>query len=574
MKGITIDYYKPKPILLNNLEEKYVMTDDDKEYNYNPFKVNSIQNYQPIYKLFFDFNTSNYNKISLKNRYHFYDLENVIDVNTGELINKNVFIKYSPLLDPIHYIIGKYDTNDIKIKTLPKISSTNEECHKKLVDKNNASYIDGFFSFLSAQLLHSHNFFHAVDFFGSYLAVQQMFKMNIFDDYEYICDSTFYLENKNKLFYVSKNEPAHFRTSNSRANKQKLNISNTNNGELLDLGIEEIEVSSIKVNEINNSNKDFEEVYSNNNEKSSSDTSSSFSDDDDNDTNENNNDENNEDDDDTNDEDDETVYEDCSDEEGNEDDSDEEEPIFAYIKDFPVQMICQEKCEGTLDELFEKELLDEEQGASALFQVIMILITYQKAFHFTHNDLHTNNIMYSYTDKKYLYYKYNGLYYKVPTYGKVFKIIDFGRSIYTFKGELFCSDSFAKDGDGSTQYNFEPYYNSKKPIINPNYSFDLCRLGCSIYDLIIDNENPNKLDDLQKTIVEWCKDDENKSILYKKNGEERYPGFKLYKMIARNVHNHTPEKQLNRKIFNQFLFKPENLKKNLVMNIDKIPVYV
>jgi hypothetical protein len=162
----------------------------------------------------------------------------------------------------------------------------------------------------------------------------------------------------------------------------------------------------------------------------------------------------------------------------------------------------------------------------------------------------------------------------VPTFGRIFKIIDFGRSIYKYNKLSFCSDSFKKDEDAHTQYNFEPYYNSKKPIINPNYSFDLCRLGCSIYDLIIENENPNKLDDLQKTIVEWCKDDENKSILYKKNGEERYPGFKLYKMIARNVHNHTPEKQLNRKIFKQFLFKPENLKKNLVMNIDKIPVYV
>ena len=36
-------------------------------------------------------------------------------------------------------------------------------------------------------------------------------------------------------------------------------------------------------------------------------------------------------------------------------------------------------------------------------------------------------------------------------------------------------------------------------------------------------------------------DDNGKNILYKKNGEERYPNFKLYKMIARIVHNHTPE---------------------------------
>ena len=37
-----------------------------------------------------------------------------------------------------------------------------------------------------------------------------------------------------------------------------------------------------------------------------------------------------------------------------------------------------------------------------LFQIIMILITYQKIFNFTHNDLHTNNVMFIKTDKKYL----------------------------------------------------------------------------------------------------------------------------------------------------------------------------
>ena len=31
---------------------------------------------------------------------------------------------------------------------------------------------------------------------------------------------------------------------------------------------------------------------------------------------------------------------------------------------------------------------------------------------------------------------------------------------------------------------FEPYYNEKKSIVEPNFSFDLCRLGCSIYDFI------------------------------------------------------------------------------------------
>ncbi|NCA20779.1 MAG: signal recognition particle-docking protein FtsY, partial [Crocinitomicaceae bacterium] len=47
-----------------------------------------------------------------------------------------------------------------------------------------------------------------------------------------------------------------------------------------------------------------------------------------------------------------------------------------------------------------------------------------------------------------------------------------------------------------------------------------------------------KMDDLQKVIAQWCLDDNGKNVLYKRNGQERYPDFKLYKMIARTVHRH------------------------------------
>ena len=51
-------------------------------------------------------------------------------------------------------------------------------------------------------------------------------------------------------------------------------------------------------------------------------------------------------------------------------------------------------------------------------------------FNFTHNDLHTNNIMFIETEKKYLIIDIKKLY-RVPTFGKIYKIIDFGRAIYT-----------------------------------------------------------------------------------------------------------------------------------------------
>ena len=86
-------------------------------------------------------------------------------------------------------------------------------------------------------------------------------------------------------------------------------------------------------------------------------------------------------------------------------------------------------------------------------------------FDLTHNDLHTNNVMYKKTDKTYLYYRYKGDFYKVPTHGRIYKIIDFGRAIYRYKGKRICSDSFHPKGDASTQYNCEPYLNENKPGI-------------------------------------------------------------------------------------------------------------
>ena len=240
-------------------------------------------------------------------------------------------------------------------------------------------------------------------------------------------------------------------------------------------------------------------------------------------------------------------------------------------------MICLEKCTGTLDELFVKKELDLDSAASALFQVIMTLLIYQKVYHFTHNDLHTNNIMFVETEEEYITYKYANTYYKVPTYGKIFKIIDYGRAIYKFQGKTFCSDSFAPEGDAYTQYNFEPYFNEKKPRLDPNYSFDLCRLGCSIYDFILDIEDENEKgfepDDLQRTVIRWITDDNGKNVLYMKNGDERYENFKLYKMIARTVHAHTPEAQLADPFFNQFKIDEKTEDIIDIVDIDTIPCY-
>jgi hypothetical protein len=208
----------------------------------------------------------------------------------------------------------------------------------------------------------------------------------------------------------------------------------------------------------------------------------------------------------------------------------------------------------------------------------MMLYVYQHAFDFTHNDLHTNNVMFIYTQEPFLYYKIKNTYYKIPTFGKIYKIIDFGRAIYKVNNKLVCSDSFSQNGTAHTQYNFEPFYNENKQTVLPNKSFDLCRLACSMIDFIIDD-----IKQIQKfrevpvydLIISWLYDDNGINVLYKNNGEERYPDFKLYKMIARIVHKHIPENQFNHSCFNKY--KVNKLDTIKLMNIDeliKTPVHL
>ena len=586
-----LNYCKLEPLDLKYLEEHFLPTEEDKNNSYNPFRVENLQNYIPIYTLFFKMNETNYSNISLNNKYHMVNMNTVFDIEHNQSLEKPVFIKYSPLLDPIKYMLGKYDLNSKTIRTLPTINSNDEECYKKILNINNASYIDCFFSFLSSKLLHNHNFQNAIDFYGTYCGIQNKFKMDITDDFEYLNNSDFFLNNINKCFTITNAEINKFYNHNSRANKNKLNISKSSLHNISSISLDIIHCDPHNITDIINTEKngdfEIEDVYEKEHKKYNSPSSNRSKHSDKSDSSKTSENENS-----SNDEDygsEEELSEEGEDgendgdeeeEEGDEEDSENcssdsiEDTVFSYIDNFPVQFICLEKCDGTLDELFEKEEIDETIGASILFQIIMTLLTYQKAFEFTHNDLHTNNIMYVNTDIKYLYYKYNKIYYKVPTYGKLYKIIDFGRSIYKYSSNLFCSDSFANDGDASTQYNFEPFYNSHKPIINPNYSFDLCRLGCSIYGFIIDDDCTTKLNEFQKTIKRWCTDNNDKNILYKKNGEERYPDFKLYKMIARTVHNHTPENQLKFKYFAQFIFSPKNKKNIEIMDLDIIPGYI
>jgi|Laugresu1bdmlbsd_1035121.scaffolds.fasta_scaffold00374_10 hypothetical protein len=696
-------------------------------------QLRNISNYIPIYESYFNMNETNYNSFNLNQRYYVSCLSGVVDRNNIQaavidtfkskdnaltIEHKPVYIKFSPLLDPLKYLSGKYAITDTsatagtidEVISIPKLSKILPLSGlPKVNDKNNSSYVDGFFSYLSSQLLNHHGFMHGLDFYGSFNGIKSDFYYNVIDDIDYLDKNVFFSKNKDILFTIEDEDYDYGENAtgydsddddhisldsmgkvkprnNTRNRRAKIKIvsgghdadadgdgggsdsgdlqyiihddfnnisselnavfaTTTNTSVCEPTCVNDINLESmIALNDLNandnsilNSNIQLKDYHSDSDSDSHShshshshsnhdinnvvehepgcecnahnnhDIHNDFENDDSTcssrssytscsesdggdagdkrekgekmNKNNHNHDETNDDDHDDDDDDGDDHDED-EDEDEDEDYYDENETLWAIIKDFPVSAIMLEKCDNTLDSLMmgEEEMSDGE-WKSALMQVIMTLITYQKVFGFTHNDLHTNNVMFVHTDKTHVYYLFNKKYYRVPTYHRIFKIIDFGRAIYKYKGRLICSDSFSSTGDAATQYNIEPYFNDKKPRLEPNFSFDLCRLGCSIFDYFIDNigdvAKVCKTNAIAKLIVEWVTDDQNRNILYKTNGEERYPDFKLYKMIARSVHKHTPQAQLLKPIFVDYEVPKKKIKPtNRIMNIDKLPCYM
>ena len=533
-----------------------------------PYENDEYTKYNPLHKELGITLTSNV-KYEKKLTYNKYE---IIDKNG---IKKECFKKFITLVDYVKFLIGKYKNDNIQIlpgQTKLEESKTedpsNEVCTQSqslfqdyINSYHNYAYVDGFFYYLTSTLLDK-GFIHGLEFYDSYICISKECEIDIVNDFEYLCDSNFFSEKLNNQFYFKDENLGDF------FNKKDPIVISDETEAMVDFEelLDEIEIKDSEQNEESENEKDIDveldlnvesDEIDNIDTENDGDSEIEYTDEDcesdgyETETisdvdieNENKN------------PDSESTSDTQSDTQSDSDSETQEvESLTLIIKKIPTQVIAIEKCEGTFDSLLEKNLLTIEELESAMFQIIIMLYVYQNVFDFTHNDLHTNNVMYIYTDIPFLYYKIKNVYYKIPTFGKIYKIIDFGRAIYKVNNKLVCSDSFSQNGTAHTQYNFEPFYNKNKQIVLPNKSFDLCRLACSMIDFIIDD-----IKQIQKfrevpvydLIISWLYDDNGKNVLYKNNGEERYPDFKLYKMIARIVHNHTPDCQFNHPCFNKY----------------------
>jgi len=216
---------------------------------------------------------------------------------------------------------------------------------------------------------------------------------------------------------------------------------------------------------------------------------------------------------------------------------------IAILPKVPLQLLFIEQLDGTLEDFLEDPEYSEEVLQSGLFQVAFALAYLQRRYQFTHNDLHINNVMYKTTTSPYIYYKINNRYYRVPTHGKIFKIIDFGRAILTYKNKTYMNDVFSRQGEAGGQYSYPhqvPFLHHKGGKSEPNYHFDMCRLAMTILEEIPKDKTSETTISFLENL---CKDRDGESFC------EMTDDFNLYVSIARNACNSLPRNVIDDPLF-------------------------
>ena len=199
MTKLKIQYSKPERIDLSILGKQY---EEKNKEDYDPFQIENLQLYNPLYNQFFTMNKNNYDSISFNHKYQVIDL-NTVQKDTKETNPREIHIKFSPLLDPYRYMIGKYDIDDNRVKQLPRFDSTTDTVHPKILTVHNASYVDSFFCFLTSIVLNDYDIPHGLDYYGSYLGLQEKHRLNIADDIEYLRNSDFFNNKRaNRLLFL------------------------------------------------------------------------------------------------------------------------------------------------------------------------------------------------------------------------------------------------------------------------------------------------------------------------------------------------------------------------------------
>ena len=448
---------------------------------------------------------------------------------------KDAFCKVTHLLDPIRTIQNYYSS--------PEKGERRRQA--KAGNPMNQAYVDGLASYLLGQLRERNISPHFCLFYGGYRGIADKYRYNISGEYEsYRRYKLFWERRRQGLFSVHyDDDDSQIQTPNSSMRSTTFHYSTPRSG-----------ASHISLEDCGELNAEIVELESVGSFESAATSASSSDSDSESDS-------------------------DSGSSSGTEE-STEDSEVFMELKEFPVMLIFQEKMEGVLDSMLddEGEIVGAPRNSEAweqrwiawTFQIVAALSAAQGALGFTHNDLHTNNIVWKTTDQEWLHYiSRDGTVWKVPTFGKIMCLIDFGRAVYRVKEQWFVSDDYDMGGDAEGQYIFGSLLKGSEKPIYPNPSFDLCRYAVSVIDALYPEQPAEKPDGailsqeglwkVNETVSpfwnllwSWLIDDNGNNVLREEYGEERFPDFDLYQNISEKVTNCKPQDQIRKEIFSGF----------------------
>lgn len=569
------------------MKVKLVSVDDEafkllKIKLYQTIELKKLQSYFPILDDYFNFYNGSSKHFTLRTRNRITDINdnietknddgyikfllncNLKNLNNGLEYKKDVFIKIIPLINVVHYL-----TQNVNIETSILSNKFNYLSQKKINDPNNSAYIDVFFSHIASMLSESGKCPTFPLFYGTYSGIKENFMFDISEEYDDIIDHSGFksqLGNKYTIeeINIEKDFTVNEHLLNRECNIDVLDIDDLDidevdgNTDSIDRNIEHSEY----INEL--SNKKLDNLIDNITETEVNELISET---------------------------DLQILSDSETENGSDiytaspnfdiqrkisyqsqtnfKNLDKLETLsdisacsnhssdslkFVNIREFPVQINFIEKLDITLDKYIDHSIgkkISPSEWKSILFQVCFGLAVAQKNLEFTHNDLHSSNIMFKNTQLNNLYFSIHNRYYRIPTFGKITQIIDFGRATFRLNNKIYFSDVFKKNEDAGGQYSY-PFNNSLKNCkIKPNKSFDLSRLATTIFHRF---ENcDDSYDDIVELLRCWTTDKYGNNLM--NNGED----FNLYKIIAKNANSANPRKQFSKSIWKEFLVDEKDI---------------
>ena len=234
--------------------------------------------------------------------------------------------------------------------------------------------------------------------------------------------------------------------------------------------------------------------------------------------------------------------------------------IYLEYSNVPSYLLVTEKLNHDVSHLKENNELTYNIIISLTFQIFSAIITMNNIFGIKHNDLHFGNVMLKNTNKEYLYYNVNNSYYKIPTYGYIICILDWGRGTYDFNGFLGKNSVYSSNRDCFQQYIFNKINcrGMESLEIDKNQWTDIVMISHSI---LSEFEEVLKGTELKKLLV--------KNITTSNNNELDIEEFnwELYLKITNYKFNINPNKLLTNHIFSKYRIKKKQAKNKCVYDL-------